>query len=116
VAGGSFPGNLSSRCHHDFTTRCGNHSCESIAEDIASSIPEAPPPVILRARAPFVITFREMREMRYLWREPLRLDNARLINILKQEAHTPLDEAVESTLVGLGCFGEPVCSGASARA
>ncbi len=28
--------------------------------------------------SPFVALFREMREMRYLWREPLRLDNARL--------------------------------------
>jgi nucleoside-diphosphate-sugar epimerase len=45
-----------------------------------------------------------MREMRYLWREPIRMDNARLISALGQEPHTPLDEALEATLFGLGCF------------
>jgi nucleoside-diphosphate-sugar epimerase len=47
---------------------------------------------------------RSWREMRYLWREHVRMDNARLIAALGQEPHTPLDEAVEATLVGLGCF------------
>jgi nucleoside-diphosphate-sugar epimerase len=42
--------------------------------------------------------------MRYLWREPLRLDNARLVAALGKEPHTPLDEAVRRTLVGLGCL------------
>jgi nucleoside-diphosphate-sugar epimerase len=41
--------------------------------------------------SPFVTTLREMREMRYLWREPVRMDNARLITALGQESHTPLD-------------------------
>jgi nucleoside-diphosphate-sugar epimerase len=59
---------------------------------------------LLTLASPFVATFREMREMRYLWREPLRMDNARLIAALGQEPHTPLDEALEATLVGLGCF------------
>jgi nucleoside-diphosphate-sugar epimerase len=59
---------------------------------------------LLTLVSPFVVTFREMREMRYLWREPLRMDNARLVSALGQEPHTPLDEAVEATLVGLGCF------------
>jgi nucleoside-diphosphate-sugar epimerase len=45
-----------------------------------------------------------MREMRYLWREPVRMDNARLIAALGQEPHTPLDEAVDATLIGLRCF------------
>jgi nucleoside-diphosphate-sugar epimerase len=53
--------------------------------------------------SPFVTTFREMLEMRYLWREPVHLDNARLIAELGQEPHTPLDEAVDATLRGLGC-------------
>jgi len=43
-----------------------------------------------------------MREMRYLWRTPVRLDNARLIAVLGHEPHTPLDEAVFATLVGQG--------------
>ncbi|HVN46743.1 MAG TPA: SDR family oxidoreductase [Steroidobacteraceae bacterium] len=59
---------------------------------------------LLTLASPFAATFREMREMRYLWRESVRMDNARLIATLGQEPHTPLDEAVEATLVGLGCF------------
>jgi nucleoside-diphosphate-sugar epimerase len=43
-----------------------------------------------------------MREMRYLWREPIRMDNSRLVAVLGKEPHTPLDEAVETTLIGLG--------------
>lgn len=54
--------------------------------------------------SPFVATLRELREMRYLWRQPVRMSNARLIGILGAEPHTPLDEAVEATLDGLGCF------------
>jgi nucleoside-diphosphate-sugar epimerase len=54
--------------------------------------------------APFVTTFREMREMRYLWLEPLRMRNSRLETVLGREPHTPLDEAVEASLQGLGCL------------
>lgn len=53
--------------------------------------------------SPFVVLFREMQEMRYLWREPLRLDNARLVAVLGQEPHTPLDAAVKTTLGQLKC-------------
>lgn len=59
----------------------------------------------VRAISPFVTTLRELMEMRYLWREPLQLDNARLIRELGREPHTPLDEAVEATLMGLNCLG-----------
>lgn len=54
--------------------------------------------------APFVTVFRELREMRYLWRHPVRLSNARLVAALGAEPHTPLDEAVRRTLEGLGCL------------
>jgi nucleoside-diphosphate-sugar epimerase len=54
--------------------------------------------------APTVVLFREMLEMRYLWREPLKLDNAKLVRVLGREPHTPLDEAVKTTLVELKCF------------
>ena len=57
--------------------------------------------------APLVTTFREMLEMRYLWRVPLRLDNARLAAAIGAEPHTPLDQAVETTLIGLGCLAAP---------
>jgi nucleoside-diphosphate-sugar epimerase len=59
---------------------------------------------LLALAAPFVTTLRELREMRYLWRQPLRLDNRRLVAFLGAEPHTPLDEAVETTLRGLGCL------------
>lgn len=52
--------------------------------------------------SPFVATLREMREMRYLWQAPLSMDNARLLAVLGQEPHTPLDEAVRATLAGMG--------------
>jgi nucleoside-diphosphate-sugar epimerase len=54
--------------------------------------------------APFMTTLRELLEMRYLWREPLRMSNARLQAVLGREPHTPLDEALETTLAGLGCL------------
>ncbi|WP_269505547.1 NAD-dependent epimerase/dehydratase family protein [Burkholderia sp. IMCC1007] len=54
--------------------------------------------------APFVTTMREMLEMRYLWREPLRMDNARVTAALGREPVTPLDTAVGETLAGLGCL------------
>ncbi len=59
---------------------------------------------LLTLAAPFVTTFREMREMRYLWRNPLRMDNARLKAVLGREPHTPLEAAVEATLEGLRCL------------
>jgi nucleoside-diphosphate-sugar epimerase len=65
---------------------------------------------LLTLASPFVTTFREMREMRYLWREPIRMDNAKLRAAIGEEPHTPLDKAVEATLVGLGCFNAPASS------
>ncbi len=63
---------------------------------------------LLDLAAPFVVTFREMREMRYLWQQPVRMDNTRLLQVLGREPHTPLDEAVETVLRGLGCLpGQP---------
>jgi len=51
-----------------------------------------------------VTTFREMLEMRYLWRTPVRMNNAYLLSVLGAEPHTPLDQAVEVTLKGVGCL------------
>ena len=82
--------------------------------DIARSIrrvagvPRAPilpfPAAILYLAAPFNATFREMIEMRYLWQEPLRLDNRKLQRLIGPEPRTPLDEAVRQSLSGLGCL------------
>ena len=59
------------------------------------------PWAILTLLAPFKTLFREMNEMRYLWRQPLQLDNARLVAWLGAEPHTPLELAVRQTLDGL---------------
>ncbi|AIO36358.1 rmlD substrate binding domain protein [Burkholderia cenocepacia] len=56
------------------------------------------------AASPFVATLRELLEMRYLWRVPIRMDNARVTAVLGREPLTPLDTAVEATLAGLGCL------------
>lgn len=67
---------------------------------------------LLKLASPFVETMRELLEMRYLWRQPVRLDNARLIATLGYEPHTPLDDAMEATLRGLGCLpASPAQSG-----
>ena len=54
--------------------------------------------------APAAPTMRELLEMRYLWRQPIRLDGSRLRQVIGDEPHTPLDEAVEASLLGLGCI------------
>jgi nucleoside-diphosphate-sugar epimerase len=59
---------------------------------------------LIRVAAPVVPLFRELAEMRYLWRQPVRLDNRRLVKLLGGEPHTPLDEAVRKTLQGMGCI------------
>jgi len=53
--------------------------------------------------SPFVETFREMIEMRYLWNFGLELDNEKLRAFLGKEPHTALDEALRATLRELGC-------------
>ena len=59
------------------------------------------------AAAPFVETFRELLEMRYLWRRPIGLDNARLTAFLGAEPHTPLDAALAATLADMGLLSPP---------
>lgn len=67
---------------------------------------------VVRLASPAVRLFRELSEMRYLWRVPLRLDNARLVGLLGAEPHTPLDAAVRASLAGLGCVpAAPVAEG-----
>jgi len=68
---------------------------------------------LLGPAAPLVPLFREMKEMRYLWQQPVHMDNARLLQVLGEEPHTPLDEAVRATLEGLGCL--PTATSARTR-
>ncbi len=63
--------------------------------------------------APFVIFLRELKEMRYLWQQPLRMPNTRLVAAIGAEPSTPIDEAVRTTLVGLGCLPQNAPSGRS---
>lgn len=64
------------------------------------------PWLIMRLASPFVPFFREVLEMRYLWQLPTRLDNARLVALLGSEPHTPLEQAVWTTLRETGCLGD----------
>ncbi|WP_277184597.1 NAD-dependent epimerase/dehydratase family protein [Caballeronia sp. BR00000012568055] len=59
---------------------------------------------LITVASPFNETFREMGEMRYLWRERVQMNNARLVQTLGREPHTPLDQAIEATLIGLKCL------------
>jgi nucleoside-diphosphate-sugar epimerase len=59
---------------------------------------------MIYALSPFVETFRELLEMRYLQRKPIGLDNAKLTAFLGQEPHTGLDAAIRATLDDMGCL------------
>jgi hypothetical protein len=58
---------------------------------------------VLPVMSPFSEMFREMREMRYLWKEPIRMENSSLLEALGEEPHTPWDKAVRTTLTSLHC-------------
>lgn len=60
---------------------------------------------LMRLMSPFIPSFRELSEMRYLWNNPIRMDNTNLNAVLGTEPHTPLDIAVRDTLLGLRCLG-----------
>jgi len=49
----------------------------------------------------FSETMPELNATRPLWETPIDLDNARLVQFLGKEPHTPLDSAIETTLPGL---------------
>ncbi|OGN52057.1 MAG: hypothetical protein A2795_03325 [Caulobacterales bacterium RIFCSPHIGHO2_01_FULL_67_30] len=66
-------------------------------------LPIKPMPwLVMRLAAPFVPLMRELMEMAYLWKRPVRLTNARLEALIGPEPRTPLDEAVRATLAGIG--------------
>ncbi|MFH6783113.1 MULTISPECIES: NAD(P)H-binding protein [Methylobacterium] len=77
---------------------------------IARAVGDVPvwrfPWMLLPLAAPVWPLAREIREMRYLWQEPVRMSNAGLVEFLGAEPHTPLDAAVRETLAGLGCLAE----------
>jgi nucleoside-diphosphate-sugar epimerase len=81
---------------------------DQMAAAIARALGEPDVPVrripwwLLRLGGLAVPLLREISEMRYLWQQPVRLDNRRLRAFRGEEPHTPLDLAVRRTLVGLG--------------
>lgn len=83
----------------------GTAMSAAIRAAVGRSVPvKALPWWLLRLASRVVPVFREMAEMRYLWRTPIRLDNRLLVRTLGAEPHTPLDFTVRATLVGLGCI------------
>ena len=56
------------------------------------------------ALSPFVETFRELLEMRYLWRRPIGMHGGKLAAFLGNTPATPLDVAVRATLADMGCL------------
>lgn len=87
----------------------GRQMAEAIRRVVARRNGSAPrlrpfPWWLVGLASPFVATFRELREMRYLWQEPIRMSNGKLKSVLGEEPHTPFDQAVESTLDGMGCL------------
>jgi hypothetical protein len=53
---------------------------------------------------PFVTAFREVREVRYQWRDSHRLDNGELVKMLGGEPRTPNVEVVRKALRDLKCL------------
>ena len=86
----------------------GRAMADAICRAVASPMPKqhAFPWWLMTLLIPFMPLARELHEMRYLWREPVRLDNTRLLETLGEEPHTPLETAVRTTLAGLGCLPE----------
>jgi nucleoside-diphosphate-sugar epimerase len=56
---------------------------------------------LMRAAGLFVPTLAALCEMRYLWRTPHRLDNARLQALIGDEPHTPFAQALRAALADL---------------
>lgn len=67
---------------------------------------KALPSFFFKLASPFNETLRELYATRPLWTTPIQLDNTRLVRFLREEPHTDLDRAVETTLQALGCLGK----------
>jgi nucleoside-diphosphate-sugar epimerase len=76
-----------------------------VAEQTGRAVKISPVPWPLWSALALVLPLlREVREMRYLWQQPLTLDNSRLLALLGDEPHTPLPLAVAGALVRMGCL------------
>ena len=80
----------------------GTQMTGAILGALGRDVPVRPLPWwLLRIAGWLQETPREIVKMRYLWQQPVRLDNQRLRAFLGTEPHTPLDEAVRDTLAAL---------------
>jgi nucleoside-diphosphate-sugar epimerase len=70
--------------------------CQAVGNSSLSIRPL--PWALLRFAVPFSRFFREIIEIQYLWRIPMRLDNSKLVALIGQEPHTPFGEAVRKSL------------------
>jgi nucleoside-diphosphate-sugar epimerase len=73
------------------------------ARDPAIPLKPFPYPLIY-ALSPFLETYRELLEMRYLWEKPIGLDDAKLRAFLGAIPETPFDIAVRESLADMGCL------------
>jgi nucleoside-diphosphate-sugar epimerase len=85
--------------HHDAS---GRDLAEAVKRVIGrKNLPIRPFPwILVWLGAPFVRFLRETLEMRWLWKTSLALDNGRLRDLIGDEPHTPLDDAVRAALAG----------------
>ena len=60
------------------------------------------PWMMLRMLAPIMPTFRDLRDMSYLWNVPHRIDGTALHETIGEIPHTPIDLAFAKSLVELG--------------
>jgi nucleoside-diphosphate-sugar epimerase len=68
------------------------------------------PWLAIRLGSLFVPSWAALLEMRYLWDTPHQLDNTRLAQLIGQEPHTPLDQALRQSLTDLGFLSRPAGS------
>jgi len=59
---------------------------------------------MVRLAAPFSGFMREAAEIAPYWRHPVLLDNARLVELIGSEPRTPLEQALRTSLIDMGCL------------
>lgn len=78
-----------------------------VAPDAALRVRNLPWP-LLRLMGLAVPTLAAISEMRYLWRTPHRLANARLVALIGEEPHTPFPDALRAALAERGMLANAI--------
>lgn len=88
--------------HWDAT---GTEMRDAVRRVVGRDVPERVFPWwMMHLAAPFGGFPRQALEIEPVWKHPMRLDNRRLVDLLGVEPHTPLDEAIATTLADMGCL------------